>query len=61
MKDIENLPEQRQRIFRLFFCGLNTGEVAEWVARSKHTVLNQKRNAKNDLRRALQRRGLVPG
>jgi predicted DNA-binding protein (UPF0251 family) len=58
-EEVENLPRQRQNIFRLFFCGSDTSDVAEKVGISKQTVLNQKNNAIKDIRKALIRRGLI--
>ena len=60
-KEIENLPAQCQKVFKLiFFHGLTTGQVAAGMNISPQTVLNQKARALNLLRLSLLKKDLLP-
>lgn len=57
--EVENLPSERKNIISLFFCGLNTLEVAEKTGKSEDIVLYEKRKAIEDVLNALNRKGFV--
>ncbi len=58
---IEKLPEQCQKVFKLIFIqGLNTKQIAEQMGISAQTVLNQKAKAIQILRLDLLKKNLMP-
>jgi RNA polymerase sigma factor (sigma-70 family) len=58
-EEIEALPRPSRQIFKLFFCGLKTRDIAEIVNLKPQTVRNKKKKAGNAILEALHKRNLL--